>query len=370
MSLLEQAAAIRRDVLPWYPTWAEGELSPLGGGLINETYLLTVAPMALAAGAVSSRAVLQRLSPVFSPAIHENIRAVTERLTAAGVTTPRLLPTREGGTHVVIEPSLGSSVTAGVWRLQTFIEGVAFDVVESASQAFAAAACAARFHAALADLAHVFVGLRQGVHDTPVHLGRLREAVGTEAAHRLHGVVAPLAAQILEAATSLPPLPPTPTRIGHGDLKFNNILFAGREKELRDRALCLIDLDTVGPVLLAHELGDAWRSWCNRAGEDAADAALDLEVFAASWEGYASVAGVDVTRDERRALLLGVEWISLELAARFLGDALRESYFGWNPRRFASRGEHNLLRARGQWSLHQALVSSRPARARILGVPT
>jgi len=367
MTTLERAAAIRRDVLPWYPGWETSHLSPLGGGLINETYLLTTA--ASEAGGVPARAVLQRLSPVFSPAIHENIRAVTEHLAAAGVVTPRLLPTREGGTHVVLEPGGDSSPGAGVWRLQTFIDGVAFDVVESASQAFAAAACAARFHAALADLSHVFVGLRRGVHDTPAHLARLREAVGAEADHRLHGLVAPLAGQILEGAASLPPLPPTPARTGHGDLKFNNILFAGREKAARDEAVCLIDLDTVGPVLLAHELGDAWRSWCNRAGEDAADAALDLEVFAASWEGYASVPAVAVSGDERRALLLGVEWISLELAARFLADALRESYFGWNPARFASRGEHNLLRARGQWSLHEALVASRPARARILGVP-
>ena len=64
--------------------------------------------------------------------------------------------------------------------------------------------------------------------------------------------------------------------------------------------------------------------------------------------------------------MLGVEWVSLELAARFAADALAESYFGWNAARFPGRGEHNLVRARGQWSLHQALLASRAARAELL----
>ena len=70
--------------------------------------------------------------------------------------------------------------------------------------------------------------------------------------------------------------------------------------------------------------------------------------------------------EEQRALLLAPEWISLELAARFAADALDESYFGWNAHRFLSRGEHNLTRARGQWSLHGALVQTRSARALVL----
>ena len=71
--------------------------------------------------------------------------------------------------------------------------------------------------------------------------------------------------------------------------------------------------------------------------------------------------------DERRALLLGPEWISLELAARFAADALRENYFGWDPTRFPSRGAHNLVRARGQWALHEAFVGTHAQRARLLG---
>jgi Ser/Thr protein kinase RdoA (MazF antagonist) len=166
----------------------------------------------------------------------------------------------------------------------------------------------------------------------------------------------------------LPPLPALPPRLCHGDLKLNNVLFAGETPPASEQALCLIDLDTVGPMPLAYELGDAWRSWCNVSGEDATAASIDLEVFRASFAGYASGIGRDLTRAERQALLGGVEWISLELASRFAADALVENYFGWDARRFPGRGEHNLVRARGQFSLHEAFVATRAERAAILGL--
>ena len=119
---------------------------------------------------------------------------------------------------------------------------------------------------------------------------------------------------------------------------------------------------------LAHELGDMWRSWCNRSTEDDDEATLDLDVMRESWAGYQAGFGRAALADERDAALLGVEWISLELAARFAADALRESYFGWNPAKFRARGEHNLKRARGQWSLHRAFRATRDERRAIISL--
>jgi hypothetical protein len=65
---------------------------------------------------------------------------------------------------------------------------------------------------------------------------------------------------------------------------------------------------------LAHELGDAWRSWCNRAGENQPEARFDLELFEASLAGWLAGFGEQPSAAEREALLLGPEWISLELA--------------------------------------------------------
>jgi Ser/Thr protein kinase RdoA (MazF antagonist) len=253
----------------------------------------------------------------------------------------------------------------------THVEGLSFDVVGGAVQARAAGALVARFHGALDGLmAHEFVGLRASVHDTPRHLQHLRHCVSAHGDHRLSLPVGALAKDILQEVQGLPPLPSLPPRICHGDLKFNNLLFAGAASPLREQAVCLIDLDTVGPMALAFEMGDAWRSWCNRNGEDREDADLDLELFEASLDGYRGGLGRALTTDERRALLLGPEWISLELGARFAADALSETYFGWDQRRFPGRGEHNLVRARSQFSLYRALVASRPLRARLLGTHT
>lgn len=324
--------------------WFEGAtLTPIARGLINETFRVVAdRPYAL-----------QRVSPIFDPAIHHNIEAVTAALAGHGLTTPRLVPTRDGKPF--------ASVGDQVWRLMTWIDGAAFDAAIAPAQIAAAGRLVGTFHAALDGLDHVFVGRRLGVHDTGAHLTHLERAVAEHPRHRLIEEVEPLARAILGAARELPPLPPLPERVCHGDLKLSNIVFAGAEPPAAHRATCLVDLDTVGPMHLAHELGDALRSWCNPHREDEApayDLALEREAVA----GYAEGLGRPLSRAERRAIFAGVEHISLELAARFAADALREAYFGYDARRFATRGDHNLARARAQWALQRDLVGKRADR--------
>lgn len=343
---------VRERVLCAFAGLEEASVEPLGHGLINQTFLLTTD---------DERFVLQRLSPIFAPEINHNIAAVTGALARAGLPTPQLVPTRHGRLWL----DLGAG---GVWRVQTFVAGHGFDKVQSAAQARSASELVARFHDAVEGIEHRFVGVREGVHDTRKHLARLREALATHVRHRLFADVAPFAETLLASAERLRPLPALPARLGHGDLKLNNVLFAAERGPGSEQAVCLIDLDTVGPVLLAHEIGDAWRSWCNPSGEDATTAKVDLAVMAASFEGYARAIHRGLTSDERLALLGGVEWISLELASRFAADALNESYFGWDPARYATRGEHNLVRARGQLALHEAFMQCQPERRKLLGL--
>lgn len=321
----------------------------LGTGLINDTFAVRDGDRDW---------VLQRVHTVFSPEIHHNIAAVTEHLASKGLATPRLRPTRDG--------RLWSERSGRAWRVMTRMPGVTFDAMRSPGQARAAAAALGRFHSALEDLEHTFVGLRSGVHDTPAHLQRLRDALAEHTEHRLYDVVAPLGESLLRSAESLPKLDDLPSRVAHGDPKLNNVMFAGPEGAAAEEALGLIDLDTVAPMPLHLELGDAWRSWCNPKGEDESQAFFDLDVFEASVHGYAE-AGPTLAPEERRALVYGVEVISLELSTRFLADALNESYFGWNPERYGSAGDHNLVRARGQCSLHEAALRTRADRARLLG---
>jgi hypothetical protein len=324
------------------------QVQPIGNGLINRTF--EVIPRDH--WPHGSRAILQQVNALFDPGIHSNIVAVTEHLARKGVTTPRLLPTRDRQPYVQHE--------GRVWRLQSAIEGVSFDALTGVEQARAAGEFVGRWHAALGDLDHEFVARRPGVHDTPTHLANLRAALEGCTEHRLFAEVEPLARTLLDTAARLELMPDTPERVAHGDLKISNLMFAG------ERALALVDLDTVAPMILGFELGDAWRSWCNRATEDQPQAGFDLALFEASLDGWKRGFGAPLSDAERHSLLLGPEWISLELACRFAADALFERYFGWNAAKFGTRGEHNLARARGQWSLHQAVVATRAQREALL----
>jgi Ser/Thr protein kinase RdoA (MazF antagonist) len=325
-------------------------IARFGHGLINDTFSVE---------GPGGPWVLQRVHPVFAPEIHHNIVAVTEHLSARALVTPRLVLADDGRPWA----DLGER---GVWRVMTRVQGVSFDAPRNAEQIRAAAGLLARFHGALQDLEHTFVGMRSNVHDTSAHLRHLERMLEVHVGDPLYDEVAQLGQGILEQAERLPDLQGVPARIVHGDPKLNNVLFAGAQGEAAQRPVCWIDLDTVGPMALHLELGDAWRSWCNLAGEDDAEARFDLGMFEASLTGYADACTLALRPDEREALVYGLEWITLELSARFAADALARSYFGWDAARFASAGEHNLLRARGQWSLHARTVELRDARAALI----
>lgn len=337
-------------VLLAYPQLTDPQLRPLSGGLIHRSFALRDG---------DEEYVLQRLNPIFSPRIHDNIAAVTEHLRRKGVPTLRLVPAGSGRHFVELNEG-------GRWRLLTRQPGCSFDVCTSAEQARTAGAVVAAFHSALADLEVELHPLGFPYHDTPLHLQQLRDALRLHAGHRLHAQVAELGEEIFRAAGAWDDLSALPRRVLHGDLKFNNVLFEGRVPPGSARALGLIDLDTLCRMPLYFDLGDAWRSWCNRRGEDEPEAELDAALFRSSAEGYLGALSLDLDRGELASLAEGLERISLELAARFAADALNESYYAWDAERFATAGEHNLVRARGQLSLHAQARETREQRRRFL----
>ncbi len=319
---------------------ASASLAPLGSGLINRTWLV-------ANGA--DRYVLQQVNPVFSPDIHEDIRVVTAHLRSQGMMAPELLPAADGRWWVT---------DAGrVFRLMTHVDGFCRDRLATPAEAREAGTLLARFHRALASLKHEFRSRRLGVHDTERHLGALRQALVDHATHRDFAAIRPLAEDILRLAAALPKLPAVPDRIVHGDPKINNLLFDAAT----GRALCFIDLDTLGLMPLPLELGDAFRSWCNPAGEDNRESAFAMDLFAAGVDGYAGAAAGWITPAESGAIVSGTLTIYVELAARFCADALRENYFGWDAQRFPSRSAHNQVRAASQLTAARALWDARDA---------
>lgn len=324
----------------------------IAGGLINETFLVRAAGRPLGA--------LQRLNTrIFAPVVHEDIEAVTAHLAARGLATPRLLRTRD-------DALWATDSEGGIWRLLSWVGDRTVNGPLRLDEARSAGLLVARFHTAAADLRHEFRSIRGGFHDTERHLATLTAALARHPAHHHRDAVRSLADALFAAWAGWRPPHPLPARVVHGDLKVSNVRFAG------STARALIDLDTLGRGTLDAELGDALRSWCNPAGEDSSPR-FDLDLFSAALTGYAAGAleaeragGRGPTEEEWESLVPGLERIALELAARFAADALDESYFGWCPERFASRGDHNLARARGQLALAAAVRQSRGAALHLL----
>lgn len=323
--------------------WQEAGIEKIPGGLINATFAVRVGGEPVA--------VVQRIHPVFASTVNLDIDAVTAHLAARGLETPRLIRTRTGEAWLEHD---------GVWRALTWVEGTTVHTIPDLAWAAAGGELVGRFHRAVADLDHAYHFARAGVHDTAAHLARLRDRLARPPEPAEPGEITgarDLGAEILAAAETLPRLPETARRHCHGDLKISNLMF----RTSRVRATSLVDLDTVGWSTLAFELGDAMRSWCNPHGEDRGTARFEPAIFEAAMGAWRDVTGALATREELASVVVGLETVCVELAARFCVDVFDDSYFGWDPARFGSRREHDLVRARGQLALAASVREHRDA---------
>ena len=115
-----------------------------------------------------------------------------------------------------------------------------------------------------------------GFHVTPGYLSKMDAALATpDGQERLHASQEAKRAvrfvearrarcSVLEDARARGDLG---LRTTHGDPKVGNIMI----DEATGRGTCIVDLDTVQPGLVHYDIGDAMRSVCNPAGEDASE---------------------------------------------------------------------------------------------------
>ncbi len=136
-----------------------------------------------------------------------------------------------------------------------------------------------------------------------------------------------------------------PYRVTHNDTKINNILFDCHT----DKAICVIDLDTVMPGTALYDFGDAVRYGASTALEDERDlskVSFNLELYEQFTKGFLESMGDSMTEAEIALLPQGAKIMTLELATRFLADYLDgDVYFKTNS------DDHNLVRARTQIQL-------------------
>lgn len=134
-------------------------------------------------------------------------------------------------------------------------------------------------------------------------------------------------------------------RVTHNDTKINNVLI----DDETDKAICVIDLDTVMPGSSLYDFGDAIRFGASTAAEDEEDLSkisLDMNLFRLFTDGFLSEVRGFLPDDEIRLLPLGVKVITCELAMRFLTDYIDGDLY------FKVRSpDHNLIRAHAQMKL-------------------
>ena len=129
----------------------------------------------------------------------------------------------------------------------------------------------------------------------------------------------------------------------HGDPKLNNFLFQPNT----NRIISLIDLDTVKPGLLHYDIGDCVRSCCHEKNSNA----FNLDRCRIILSSYLHEIGDIFTARDYEYLYTAIWLIPFELGLRFLSD-----YLSGNPYFKVNEPRQNLKRARAQLDFCQQIM--------------
>ncbi|MBL4643863.1 MAG: phosphotransferase [Flavobacteriaceae bacterium] len=137
-----------------------------------------------------------------------------------------------------------------------------------------------------------------------------------------------------------------PLRLTHSDTKISNILFT------ENKALCLIDTDTVMKGAIHFDYGDAIRTICNTADEDEKDLNLvdfNLDFFKSYTKGFFQELK-NITKEEKEFLPVSIKMMPFIMGLRFLTDFLNMNvYYKVNYE------NHNLDRAKNQFAYIESI---------------
>ncbi|MDA3733274.1 aminoglycoside phosphotransferase family protein [Niameybacter massiliensis] len=331
----------------------EGELvsiTPTGNGHINDTFLVTTnAP---------KNYILQRINHhIFkSPeTLMENIEAVCahlqQKVLAEGGDIERevltLIPTHAHTSYFLDNEGY-------YWRAYVFItDAISYDIVPNNTVFYNAAYKFGEFQRFLLDFdASKLYETIPYFHHTKNRFNNFLHALENDCVRRAKTIPAEIDFVLSheQDASSLIELYESgklPLRVTHNDTKINNIMIDAYTQ----KGICVIDLDTVMPGLVAYDFGDCIRTGATSGAEDEVDLSkvhFMLDRFEAFTEGFLSSVGAHLTNDEIASLLIGAKIITFECGIRFLTDYLEgDTYFKIH------RPNHNLDRARTQFKLVQ-----------------
>lgn len=247
------------------------------------------------------------------------------------------------------------------WRTYRYIEDAVTHDIATSSLARKAAAAFGNFAELLRDLPDPW--LHETIlnfHDTPKRYQALCRAIDDDLHNRVDSARAEIdfavaRREVASVLTNAHANGELPERIVHNDTKVSNVLFDVSSGE----ALCVIDLDTVMPGLVAYDFGDLVRTMSSRSHEDERDLTqvqVDLAIFEAITEGYLRSTRSFLSKHELLFMVPAAIVITYETGIRFLTDYLQgDSYFK------VDRRAHNLDRCRNQFKLVSSMEAQRNA---------
>ena len=327
----------------------------LKNGHINNTLLVDTA---------KARYIVQEVnSYVFKDPVKimENIEMVTDHIrakkAALGVDTNRgilnFLHAADGLNYTIDE-------NGSLWRVCPYIDRTAtFEQVESLDVLYNAGYGFGEFQAMLSDFPIEKLNETiEDFHNTRKRLINFFDCVDQNPSGRAAEVRREIdffeqRRESAGAFTKLIKDKTLPLRVTHNDTKYNNILIDTDT----NKAVCVIDLDTVMPGLSVYDFGDAIRFAASTAKEDEVNLDLvkvNMEYFKTFANGFFGALNHSLSRVEMENMVNGCINITIELASRFLGDHIMgDKYFRIH------HPNHNLERARNQIQLAMDMEKNR-----------
>lgn len=327
-------------------------VKPLGNGLINDTYKVTMNEEDAPAY------VLQRINnAIFKDVelLQSNIEAVTAHLRKK-LEEKQVADIDRRVLHF-IKAETGKTYWREAddtyWRMMRFIPNAFTYETVNEKYSHAAGLAFGEFEAALVDLPQQLGETIPDFHNMELRARQLKEAVQNNPVKRLsvvESMVEELNRNMEEMckAEQLHRDGKLPKRICHCDTKVNNMMF-----DADGNILCVIDLDTVMPSYVFSDYGDFLRTGANFTAEDdpnLANVGFNMEIFKAFTKGYLTSAGAFLTPIEREHLPFAAKLFPFMQCVRFLTD-----YINGDVYYKIKYPEHNLDRAKNQLALFNSV---------------
>lgn len=235
------------------------------------------------------------------------------------------------------------------WRLYNYVEGHTFYSAENEQIAAEAGKMFGEFQNALSGIEPNLLKVTiPGFHDIGLRYEQFNESIknAKEARKTKAAPLIDIVNKNIGYAKEIyhQTIHSCPSRITHNDTKLSNLLFDDNQ-----RAICVVDYDTLMPGYLPLDFGDSVRTICSTTIEDSTDlknTKFDMNLYQAFTKNFLRTLSDTITNAELKMLAKTVAYMPFLMGLRMLTDYLNNDvYYS------TDYGDHNFVRASNQLTL-------------------